>query len=68
MLIEAREDAFAFELTGIATERPVLAWRRWPCAGMREHEAVRAAHARTRAWTWRALGLDGMAALPGILF
>ena len=68
MLIEARKDTFAFELTGIATERPVLAWRRWPCGGTSEHDAARAAHARTRAWAWRALGLDVAPALPGILF
>ena len=67
MLIEARGDVYAFELTGIATERPVLAWRRWPCAGTREHDAARAAHARTRAWAWRELGLDVMQGLPGIL-
>ena len=65
--MEEREDVFAFELTGIATERPVLAWRRWPCAGTREYDAARAAHAQTRAWAWRAIGRDGTPGFLGVL-
>ena len=63
MFMEACGDVFAFELTGIATERPVLAWRRWPCAGTCEYDAAREAHARSRAWAWRAIGRHGT---PGL--
>ena len=59
LVMEACEVVFAFELTGIATERPVLAWRRWPCAGTHEYDAAREAHACCQAWAWRALGMNG---------
>ena len=51
-LITTREAVFAFEMTGFFTRRLVLAWRRWPRPGTREHDAAATAHAQTRAWAW----------------